>query len=144
MATGILIGGAVLGGIGAIKGSKAEKAAAADQERLDAENRILYQMEIDESIKRTEQVNRRTEGLASAQIGASGFGGGSSLDTYMQTIQATHSSDVDWMQTSGASNVAIQERESAARARNARAQASSNLVSGIGGALSGASGAFKW
>ena len=144
MAVGVVVGGAVIKGVGSVKQSKAMKKAGREQERLDAENRRLYQLEVDESVRRTEDVNRQTAGLAATQIGASGFGGGSSMDTYMQTLEATQSADVDWMRTSGASNIAIQERESSARARNTRAQSKAALWSGIGSAVSGAAGAFKW
>ena len=144
MATGVLIGGAVIKGIGSKKESDAMKKSGREQERLDAENRRLYQTEVDESVRRTEDVGRQTAGLAATQIGASGFGGGSSMDTYMQTLEATQQSDVDWMKTSGASNIAIQEREASARSRNTRAQSKAALWSGIGSAVSGAAGAFKW
>lgn len=144
MATGILVGGAVIGAIGSKKASSAQAAAGREQERLDAENRKLYQMEVDESVRRTTDINRQTAGLASSQIGASGFGGGSSMDSYMKTLEATQEADIDWMQTSGASNIAIQEREASARARNTRAMSKATLWSGIGSSLSGLGGAFKW
>lgn len=144
MATGALIGGAVIKGVGSIKQSKATKKAGKEQEKLDNENIKLQKLELEETIRRTEIMNRQTEGLARTQIGASGFGGGSSLDRYMKTIEQTHKTDVDWMKTSGASQTQIAEREASARARNTRAQASAGLISGIGSAVSGAAGAFKW
>jgi len=144
MATGALVAGAAIKGIGSIKQNKATKAAGREQEKLDKENIELRKKELNESIRRTEIVNRETEGLARTQIGASGFGGGSSLDRYMKTIEETHKTDVDWMKTSGASQEAIAEREASARARNTRAQSKAQLWGGIGSAVTGASGAFKW
>ena len=152
MAFGVLAAGAAIKGIGrrrsAKKQKKADKRAIAEQERLDAENRELYRAEVGESVRRTEISNRETEGFASAQIGASGFGGGSSLDTFFESMQETHASDVDWMETSGASNIAIQERESAARARTGRAQSKINYRSeswaAVGGMFSDIGGAYRW
>ena len=144
MAMGVIIGGAVIGGIGAVKQGKATKAGAAEQARLDAENQRLYEMEVGESIRRTEQTNRQVSGMASTQIGASGFGGGSSMDSYMQTLESQQSSDVDWMRTSGASQSAIMEREASARYRNTIAQGKAQTISGIGSAVSGVGGAFRW
>lgn len=144
MAMGVIIGGAVIGGIGAVKKGKATKSAAEEQRILDAENKRLYEMEVAESVRRTEQTNRQVAGTASTQIGASGFGGGSSMNTYMQTLEAQQTSDVDWMKTSGASQSAIMEREAAARYRNTRAQGKADTISGIGSAIGGMGGAFKW
>lgn len=143
MATGVIIGGAVLGAVGKYKERKAGKAAASEQARLDAENRRLYQLEVDESVKRTKAVNEQTEGIAAANVGASGFGVGSSMDSYLDTIKSTHASDVEWMETSGASNIAIQEREAAARQRNANAYADAGFIKGIGSSLSSMAG-YKW
>ena len=123
MAIGAMVAGAVIGGIGSAKQSKATKKAGREQEKLDRENIELQKKELAESVRRTEVVNRETEGLARSQSGASGFGAGSSLDRYMKSIEGTHASEIDWMKTSGASQAAIQEREASARARNTRAQA---------------------
>jgi len=142
MATGALIAGGVAKGVGSRKEKKASKSAAKSQEALDAENRRLYQLEVDESVRRTEDVNEQTESLAMTQIGASGFSVGSSMDAYLETIQATHAGDVDWMRTSGASNVAIQEREASARKRNSDAQANASFIKGVGGAISSTAGAW--
>ena len=144
MAMGVLIGGAVIGGVGAMKGKKADKKASDEQLRLDEENRKMYEMEVAESVRRTEQTNRQVAGTAATQIGASGFGGGSSLDSYMDTLQSQQTSDVDWMRESGASQSAIMEREAAARYRNTRSQADAKFISGIGSSISGLGGAFKW
>ncbi len=144
MAMGVLVGGAVIKGIGAVKQGKATKAGAAEQARLDEENRQLYLREVEESVRRTEETNRQVAGMASTQIGASGFGSGSSMDAYMQTLESQQQSDVDWMRESGASTSAIMEREASARYRNTRAHGKAQTISGIGGAVSGVGGAFKW
>ena len=143
MATGVAIGGAVIGLSGSRKQKKASKKAADEQAKLDKENTRLYQLEVGEAVSRTEDVNRRTESMAATTIGASGFGVGSSMDDYLTSIKKTHASDVEWMQTSGASQVAIQEREAAARQRNSRAQASAAFTKGVGSAISSFSG-YQW
>ena len=129
IATGLMIGGAVLGVIGAQQEKSARKVASSAQFELDTENQRLAKLELDESISRTEDVNLQTEGIATTKVGASGFGVGSSMDQYLTTIKATHTGDVDWMKTSGASRDAIAAREAAARKRNADAFASSGFIS---------------
>ena len=143
MATGFLIGSAVLGFIGSQQEKSAAKKAASAQFELDEENRRLAALELDESVARTEDVNRQTEGLASSRIGASGFGAGSSMDKYLETIKATHAGDIDWMKTSGASRDAIAAREAAARKRSADSFASARFTQSIGQSL-GSLGGYAW
>ena len=144
MAFGFLVAGAAIKGIGAFRSRKAGKRAAREQQRLDAENTALYKREVGESIRRAEISNRGTEGFARTQIGSSGFGSGSSLDSYLSTMRASHTSDVDWMRESGASNVAIQEREAAARKRNADAMTKANFTSSIGSSIMSLGSGFQW
>ena len=99
------------------------RAAGREQEAIDLENRLRLQEETAESARRTRKQQEITEGRTRANIAASGFGGGSSLDRYMTSMQAQHESDIEWMLQSGASQVQIMERESAARAAATRAQA---------------------
>ncbi len=142
VATALAVGaaGAAIGG--AYESSEAKKEEAKDQEKLDKENTRRYGLETAESIRRTERTNLEIEGQAKAQIGASGFAKGSSLDTYFSVIQEKNRSDVDWMRTSGASNIAIQGRESAARKRLSDNESRRTISSGIGKAFSSLSGAF--
>ncbi len=172
MATGALIGGAVIGGIGKIKGGKSQKKAAkkqykaieesversrevektrtaaekiaddalkksneafkdfndkqygnyqetsqdwasANAERLNLEmqNIALGAEERAEQVKRQERTNEIYEGRAGTRRSASGFGGGSSLDAWVNTIEATNESDVAWMVSAGESrdNLATQD-----------------------------------
>lgn len=120
---------------GAIGGYVSSRKAAKEQKKLDRENRALYKRELDESIRRTQETQRTTEATASTQVAASGFAVGSSLDRYVDTMQAQHSSDIDWMRTSGASILSIQEREASARYDLATAQSRSQLFSGLGSAV---------
>ena len=143
MATGFLIGSAIFGLIGAQQTKKAQKRAGSAQFELDEENRRLAKLELDESIARTEDVNLQTEGIAAGKVGASGFGAGSSMDKYLETIKAVHAGDVDWMKTSGASRDAIAAREAAARKRNTDAFASAGFIKSIGGSLSSLGG-YAW
>jgi hypothetical protein len=142
MATGVLIAGSAIKGVGAIKSKKASKSAAKEQRALDEENTRLYQLEVGESVRRTEASNREAEAFGAAAVGASGFGSGSSMDAYLSSVKKTHMEDVEWMKSSGASNVAIQEREAAARQRNSLAMSKAGFTQSIGSAISGTSGAW--
>lgn len=142
MSMGFLIAGAVFQTIGAIQAKSANKRSAIEQLALDRENIELGKKETAESIRRTEEVNAQTVGFAKTQIGASGFGSGSSMDSYLQTIQQEQSSDVDWMRTSGASRADIAGREAEARKRNTIAQGNAAFIGSIGGALGSIAGGF--
>lgn len=142
MSMGFLIAGAVFQTIGAMQSKSAAKRGARDQHALDLENIELEKKETGESIRRTEEVNAQTRGTAKAQIGASGFGSGSSLDSYLETIKQEQTSDIDWMRTSGASRADISGREADARQRNTVAQANARFIGAIGGALMSVGGAM--
>ena len=120
---------------GGRKRRKADKKAMAEQERLDLANIQLEKLETEESIRRTLESQGKTIGTQRSQAGASGFGVGSSLDRYIASTQAEHSSDIDWMRTSGASRAAIGEREAAARKDAADAVSKGNYTSSITGAI---------
>ena len=65
---------AIAGGIrvgSALLGRRQKKKAASEQSRLDAENIRLYQAEVGESVRRTEESQSQTEGVAQAQAGGS-------------------------------------------------------------------------
>jgi hypothetical protein len=145
MGVGAIIGGigAGIGLIGGYKEKKAAKKGAAEQRRLDAINTANYKKEVGESVKRTTRSNEQAEGNASVNIGGSGFGGGSSMESYLATIKSTHRSDVEWMQSSGASNAAIQEREAAARQRNANSYANAGFIKSVGSSVSSLGG-YNW
>ncbi|MGW8178186.1 MAG: hypothetical protein ACWGQW_05375, partial [bacterium] len=81
---------------------------------------------------------------ANTQVAASGFAIGSSLDKYVSTMQAQHSSDIDWMRTSGASILNIQEREASARYKLTMAQANTNALRGLGSAIGQAGQAYAY
>ena len=141
----------VIGGIKAgtaLIGRRNQRKGAREQEALDAENRKLYNLEVGESIRRTEASQAQTEGLASTQAAGAGFGVGSSLDSYVETIQAQHAGDIDWMRTSGASQSDIMEREASARKRSSDRAGNVEFAKGIGSAFSSFAGGedsgFKW
>ncbi len=139
------VGTALGGGLGPIKQYDNEKKTAEEQYRIDQENIRLYNLEVDETVRRTKLNQAETEGQISANIGASGFAKGSSLDKYLEFVSTENKKDIDWMRTSGASQTAIKSREADARRRNANAVAEGNLVSGIGSAITGnVSKAFGW
>lgn len=129
---GFMIASAVVKGVGLVSGRRASKAAASEQQRLDMENIRLERLETEESIRRTELSHGVIEGQQKAQVGASGFAVGSSLDKYMEATQAQHASDIDWMRTSGASREAISEREASARYSSSQAAIKAGTISGIG------------
>ncbi len=139
------IGTALGGGLGPIKQYDNEKKTAEEQYKIDQENIRLYNLEVKETIRRTELSQAETEGQISANIGASGFAKGSSLDKYLEFVSSENKKDVDWMRTSGASQSAIKSREADARRRNANSVAEGNLISGLGNAITSTAGkAFGW
>jgi len=135
IAAGAAIGSAVIGGIGSIFGFKSAKKQKKRQKKIDRENNRLYTLEVKESIRRTNQSNELLQGTIGAQIGASGFARGSSLDRYLATVKSKNKADVDWMRTAGASRSAIMARETSARARSTEAQARSRLYGGVASTL---------
>jgi hypothetical protein len=126
---------AVIAIVGASESSKDQKEAADEQQRLDRENIKLEEAETEETIKRTSGEQSKVEALAKTQVAYSGFAIGSSLDKYVETMQAEHASDIDWMRTSGASRSAIQHREATARRKISIAKADATMIAGIGSAV---------
>lgn len=194
MATGALIGGAVLGGIGKIGEGKANKKAAsrqykallksveasraADEKRsaaeqiaddalkqaneafrdaskqqyknfqatsrdwgaanaerrgLELQNIALGAAERAEKIKRQERANEINEGRAGTRASASGFGGGSSLNAWVDTMVSTNEQDIQWWQEAGASRDALATADANLRfkmAENERAAAGRDALLG--------------
>ncbi len=120
---------------GIVKGAHASKDAAREQKKIDQLNIENYKKGVAESVGRTVVEQQKTQGMAVAQIGASGFAGGSSMDSYLQTLMQENSRDLNWMQTSGASQADILAKESEARARNANAARGTGIITGISGSL---------
>lgn len=146
MAVGFMVASAAIGAVGSVSQSNAMKRQAKTQRELDAENLALQKKETAESIRRTKKDQVKVEGQIETDIGASGFEVGGSLDKYLESVKEEHSSDLDWMRTSGASRDAIAEREAAARYSATRSQATGTLIGGIGtsiGQLGGAASQYK-
>ena len=137
MSTGIAIGGAISGYMGSRSSSKAAKRERKRQAALDAENKRVYIQERDETIRRTEGEQDKVVAQGNVATAASGFAGGSSLDRYMENMQAEHASDINWMQTSGANVENLMAMESAARQSQMKESERASKFSGIGSAISG-------
>lgn len=132
----MLIAGAAIAAAGAIGGRVASRKSADAQKKRD-------KAELAETIRRTERTNRFTEGRASTQVAASGFAVGSSLDKYVQSMQAQHASDVDWMRTAGMDAVRGQYAESEARANAAFVQGIGSAI-GMGGQAAASQKQYGW
>jgi len=145
MATGLILGGisAATSVVGGIKKHSDAKKAGRAQADMDAASLANYKLELGESISRTRQQQSITEGQTNANIGASGFAAGSSLDRYMSQMQQDHASDISWMETSGASMENIMAKESSAKQRNIKSQGSDALFSGFSGAIAPAGRAYE-
>jgi hypothetical protein len=99
----------------AFRGANAQKYAnaqigSAEWGAANAERRVLQMANIElgaqeraEQVRRQERGNEITEGRAGTRASASGFGGGSSLDSWVDTMVSTHASDVAWMVSAGES-----------------------------------------
>ena len=125
-------GAQVLGGL---SGRKSAKKAARKQAALDRANLKLMQLELDENVRRLTEENKTIEGTQRNLVGASGFASGGSLQQYMDFTKKTHTDNVDWMKTSGASRIAIGQREMNARKSMADSMADANFFSSITGAI---------
>ncbi len=142
MAVGFAAAGVVATMFSYADKTQARTRAKNRQMALDYQNTQLYKKEVDESVRRTELYNTKTESTIKNQIGASGFAPGSSMDSYLETVQKEQQMDVDWMRTSGASKAAIMDRESQARKRNADANIKSEQIAGIGNIIGAGAGMF--
>lgn len=100
--------------------------AAANKERraIELANIELGAEERAEEIRRIERENEIIEGRATTLAGASGFGAGSSLDRWVDTIVATHESDVAWMVEAGARADALARQDANLRFKTAEAERS--------------------
>jgi len=83
--------------------------ASANRDSLSIEmgNIALGAQEKAEQIKRQARSNEIYEGRANVRSKASGFGGGSSLDKWVDTIQETNSSDLAWMKHAASSSTSL-------------------------------------
>lgn len=138
-------GMAIVGGVkaaGAIKGARDEKKAAQAQQGIDAENIARMKEENKETIKRTEERQQEIEASGRTAAAASGFAKGSSKQSYMDSLQKTHQSDLDWLKKSAESNVSIAESESAMRYDISRRRSGTNLIAGLGDAAAAGIGSY--
>lgn len=134
---------AVITVVGAEESKKAVRGAAGDRRNLDRENRLRYEKEVVESVRRTKYQQGVIESQAKASSGSSGFAIGSSLDKYVKTVEAQHERDIDWMKTSGASISAIMESEASARQRASNNAAQGKYISDWGRAIGYAGSAYS-
>lgn len=128
--------------VGAIKSSRDAKKGAKEQQAADQANIERMKAENAETVKRTEEQQRLVEGKATAAAAGTGFGAGSSKDSYVEALTKTHAEDLDWLKEAGESNVELAGTDAANRYSAARRGASTNLIMGIGSAAS--SGAMSY
>lgn len=89
------------------KSSAAWGAANREARGLAMANIALGARERAEKIKRQERANDINEGRANTRSQASGFGEGSSLGAWVDTMVATNEADIQWWQEAGASRDAL-------------------------------------
>lgn len=143
-ASSFMIASGVIGLVGGMQQKSAANRAANEQHEIDTENIRLEGLETDETIRRQGIRDERMEGTVKTQVGASGFKSGSSLDSYIQTLEAEHQSDIDWMRTSGASRQDLMTRDADARRSQSRDKASANFLGSIGSSFSSIGQGMSW
>ena len=101
---------AIVGGLklfGAAKGYSDAKKGAKAQRAIDEENIQRQIRENQETIRRTKSGMLSTEATASTAAASSGFGRGSTKDTYVDKLKKIHARDLDWLEESQASGIDI-------------------------------------
>jgi len=118
--------------------AKATQAAGDSQYDIDLQNINNFKQETNESLRRAQIDNDKTSGLAAVQIGAAGFGEGSSMDDYLKTIKNRQEDEVNWMLFSANSQVELMQNEREAsriNSRMGRNQYAVGMFGGIGSAF---------
>lgn len=113
------------------------QAANAERRTLELENIALGAQERTEEIRRQERANEIQEGRANVRASASGFGAGSSLDMWVDTMVDTNEQDIQWWQEAGANRDALATADADLRfkmSEDERAAASRENLLGYEGA----------
>ena len=128
MATGIVIGGAILGGIGQIKAGKEAK-------KLADANADMMRQETEESARRLEAQQSENLATARARAAASGTTGEGSQASFIEKMGSEFGKELAWLKKSGASAASIEERRGSL-------ERSRGLASGIGTIAGGFKGGW--
>lgn len=127
---GIKIGTSIIGG-------RQQKKAGQDAQAIADENAERTKRETEETIRRTGLSQEQSlSGAQAAQAGSGIRSGAGTSQTYLDEMQKTFQSDLDWIQESGASQESIQRAEGRLAKQQGKAQAWGTVASGVNSALS--------
>lgn len=129
------IAGAGMGIYGAVQ----QHEAAEEQERLANKNAEMMEAEAEESARRLETENERTEAFSRAMAAASGVGG-ESQQSYLDEMVRTGNREESWIRKSGRSQAKITRQEGRMQANAAKTEA---WMTGVQAGFQGVSGAYS-
>ena len=137
MATGIVIGGAILGGIGQIKAGKEAK-------KLADANADMMRQETEESARRLEAQQSENMATARARAAASGTTGEGSQASFIEKMGSEFGKELAWLKKSGASAASIEQRRGSLERSRGLASGIGTIAGGIGTGYSMSGGNWGW
>ena len=125
---GIAIGGAVLGGIGSLRGSRGQAKAQEAQADLTRQTGA-------EAARRMERGQERTLGEATAGVYASGVQMGGSSEAYVRDMQAEQARELQWLKDATEQRARAIEKGAAVGLQAGRIGAVAGAAKGVSGGL---------
>lgn len=114
-----------------------QMSAAGDARKAGRENARMIAEQNAEEARRLSMQQRETESLTKAAAAASGTGmGPGSQGTFLETMKAEHSAELQWLRRSGQSKVNSALREGKMASRQMKSQAVGTLMNTVTGAYS--------
>jgi len=126
-----------------MEAADAQKAAAAESERLGIENAAAVEAETQEQARRTAAAQSSQQASARARAAASGVAEGGSMSTVTGEMAKEHTRQLDWLKTSGATRAEMTRQGAKASGDVGRAQASATRAGGIAGGIQGVGSIHK-
>ena len=131
---GISAVSSLFGGIGA----KRDAQQGAYEVGVMTDKRVKnIQKETDEQLRRFDQDVAKTMGKGQATAGASGFGEGSSLDTYLGTMEQEYAAERDWTAQVGRQRAEMARLEGDYQQASVKSGGRSAFNQGVGGMFGG-------
>lgn len=118
--------------------AKKQEAAAEESRRLAQKNAANIEAETMEQKRREADAQKDVEAQTRARIAASGVTGAGSPKDYLDTMEAEHAKELDWLRKSGASRASIAKSEGNIAYRQGMASASSTMAGTFSNVISGA------
>ena len=125
---GIAIGGAVLGGIGSLRGSRGQAKAQEAQADLTRQTGA-------EAARRMERGQERTLGEATAGVYASGVQMGGSSEAYVRDMQSEQARELQWLKDATEQRARAIEKGAAVGLQAGRIGAVAGAAKGVSGGL---------